>query len=109
MNKYHIRVPADQYAYLEAEFEGTSEEAVEEYRRLTKLVKGGPGLPDKEFNAILDKFAWEDKGDNGMEAEQYERMSDEQKSIIQAIKRSRKRIEYVSTKGNLHHSLMNEK
>ena len=103
--KYELRIPTDPYAYITCFFEGEPHEAVEEYRRLTALVKGGTGLTDKEFNAALDKFAWEDKGNNGIEPGQYERMSDEQKTIIQAIKRSRKRIEYVSTKGNLHHSL----
>ena len=106
MSKYTLRIPADQYAYIQTEFDGEADEAVAEYRRLTNLVKGGQSaLPDKEFNAILDKFCWEDKGENGMEPESYEYMSNEQKMIIQAMKKSRKRIEYVSTKGNLHHSL----
>lgn len=39
--KHHLRVPTkEQYAYIESEFEGTPEEAVAEYRRLTDLVQG---------------------------------------------------------------------
>ena len=92
--KYELRVPTEMYAYITCFFEGEADEAVAEYRRLTNLVKGGQGLPDKEFNAVLDKFCWEDKGENGMEPESYEYMSNEQKMIIQAMKKSRKRIEY---------------
>lgn len=39
--KHHLRVPTkEQYAYIESEFDGTLEEAVAEYRRLTALVQG---------------------------------------------------------------------
>ena len=110
--KAEILIPTVQYGNIRFFIEGEADEIIAESKRLNKLYandsEGGfmnAGLPDKEFNAVLDKFTWQDKGDNGIEAEQYERMSDEQKTIIQAIKRSRKRIEYVSTKGNPHHSL----
>lgn len=34
-----IRVPLDQYAYIETDFQGTSEEAITEYRRLVEVFK----------------------------------------------------------------------
>jgi hypothetical protein len=88
--KYHIRVPAEQFAYLEAEFEGTADEAVAEYRHLTSLVAGAKGLESKDFNAILDEYLTTGKisGDPALVAEQ---MSVEQVAIIQSIKRSRAR------------------
>lgn len=45
-------------------------------------------LPDKEFNEWLDRYLTEGVG----EVEAYLQMDDEQKNIIQTIKRSFKRI-----------------
>lgn len=41
MSRHILRVPtAEQYAYIEAEFDGSPEEAFAEYQRLTALVQG---------------------------------------------------------------------
>tara|TARA_R110000868_G_scaffold157343_1_gene384534 strand:- start:151 stop:408 length:258 start_codon:yes stop_codon:yes gene_type:complete len=49
------------YAYIEAEFEGESEGAVEEYRKLTELVRVQPiqpaGIPENEYRALYDQVA----------------------------------------------------
>lgn len=103
MSKYILRVPTnEQYAYVEESFEGSAEEAVEAYRSLTKLVKGGEGLPDSEWRDVLDNYLY---GSEHMEAEQYIAMNPDQQKVIQEIKKSRKRINYTNTKGEIHHSL----
>ena len=102
-NKYELRVPtSEQYAYISCSFEGTHEEAVEEYKQLTQLVKGGTGLSYLDFNEALDRYLW---GDESMEAETYVAMSPEQQFVIQNIKKSRKRINYTNPKGEVHHSM----
>jgi hypothetical protein len=47
-------------------------------------------LSEKQFNEWLDRYLVEGVGD----VEQYLQMDDEQKNIIQIIKRSIKRIKY---------------
>ena len=86
---HHIRVPAEQFAYLETDFEGSPEEAVQLYRQITYLVTQAKGIDPKEFNAVLDEYLVNDSisGDPGIT----EAMSVEQLAIIQAIKRSRAR------------------
>lgn len=46
-------------------------------------------MTDKDFNKVLDHYLMTGK----MKSEHYEMMSDEQKNIIQIIKRAFKRIE----------------
>jgi hypothetical protein len=87
-----LRIPTnEQYAYIEHEFEGSADEAVEEYQRLTQLVKGGSGLPEKEFNGILDHYLSGEPfvGDEIMA--QIEMMSAQQRWTMNAIKRSKAR------------------
>lgn len=89
--KATLRIPTyEQYAYIEVEAEGTAEEILHQYQEVTLLVKGGTGLPDKDFSAVLDRYLW---GDGHMEADEYATMNLDQQSIIQVIKRSRKRVQ----------------
>lgn len=89
--KAQLRIPTnEQYAYIEVSVEGTPDEIVEEYKQLTKLIKGGnEGLERKEWNKVLDTYLW----DCTMVAEEYERMSDNQRSVIQEIKKSKARCD----------------
>jgi hypothetical protein len=95
MSKHELRIPTlEPYAYINIEFEGTAEEALAEYKRITALVKGEPegfGLTDKEFNAVIDELLTKGSitGDPGM----LEQMTKEQSSTIQSIKRSLKRTQ----------------
>ncbi len=83
-----LRIPTlDQYAYIEVEFEGTTDEAIEEYNRLTQKIKGGVGLVRPSFNKILDKYLIEET----MSADDYGAMSLDQQTIIQEIKKSKAR------------------
>ena len=88
MNK--IRIPIEQYSFIELDFEGSAEDTLNEYRRLTKMATGGVGMDTKDFNKILDEYLTTKSisGDPGL----MESMNIEQQGIIQAIKRSLKRI-----------------
>lgn len=92
--KARLRIPTDQYAYLEVDFEGTEQEIVEKYRELADLARPQEGLTTNEWNAALDRYLEE----NTMNSEVYQAMSDKQKSLIQEIKRSLKRIDYKNNK-----------
>ncbi len=87
--KNTLRIPTDMYAYIEVEYVGTPEEAIEEYKRLTQLVKGGAGMPRKDFTAILDAVL--SKGTRPMTPDEWESMSPEQQNIFGEIKNSWKR------------------
>jgi len=93
--KATLRIPtAEQYAYIEVQVDGTSDEIVGAYEEMTKAVKGGEGLSDKEYNAWTDKYIT--GGGDGMDSndlELYHKMDKEQQSHIQWMKRSLKRLE----------------
>ena len=94
-----IRLPTKtQFAFIEAEVEGSPQEIVEAYNELNQAYwgqGGGEGLPKKEFDELLDDYCW---NDGAMASEHYEKMSAEQQNIIQAIKRSKKREIYKARK-----------
>lgn len=87
-----VRVPTDQYAYVEIEVEGTPEEIMDAYREMRRHYSegGGVGLPDKEWREALDLYLWDDK----MEGTVFNRMSDIQQAVIQECKKSKKRRDY---------------
>lgn len=80
------------FCFIEATVEGTAAEIVDSYNELNeaywKQSKSGPGLEKKAFDAFLDNQL--SGGNNHIE--QYEQMDEEQQNIVQAIKRSIKRI-----------------
>lgn len=88
--KATLRLPTkDQYAYIELETEVMSaDDAVVAYNDAMRLLKPSEGLPAKEFNAFLDKYLTENTGD----LETYNRMNQQQKDVIQEIKKSFKRL-----------------
>lgn len=91
-----LRIPTkESYAYIEVECEGTDDEIVSQYRKMTVAVTGGFGLEEKEWNRILDNYLW---GTGDMRPDEYEGMSPAQQEVIQLIKRSRKRSNYESKK-----------
>ena len=102
MTKYILRIPSTvQYAYVEAEFDGSAEDAIAEHDRLNKLMLGGFGLEPKEWNKALDSYL----RDGSMDANIHEQMSKEQKWLIHEIDKSISRQNYTNTKGEIHHSL----
>lgn len=57
--KHELRIPTqEQYAYITVFFEGTPEEAFEEYKRLTALVKAEDvaGLPPADWRELIDAY-----------------------------------------------------
>lgn len=87
--KTTIRIPTEQFAYIEIEGDfNTVQEMIELHDLATKLYRGGGGLESRVFDEILDEYLWESET---MKAEDYESMNHEQQNIIQIIKRSRKR------------------
>jgi len=83
-----VRIPCDQYAFIEVIVHDTPEEIIEVYKQMTKLYQGGTGVTEPEFQKALDRYLTE----NVMEAEVYVAMNKEQQNIIQNIKRALKRI-----------------
>lgn len=86
--KAKIRIPTEQFAFIEMDFDGTPEEIVEEHNNLLRLVVSKEGIPTKEFNNALDTYLNTGKG----LTEVYLEMSDFQKSVFQEIKKSLKRV-----------------
>ncbi len=89
--KVILRLPTtDQYAYLETEIEVMSiEDGLAEYHRAMRLIKGGTGLDEKEYNAFIDNQLM---GNDKNHIDQYEKMTTEQKAVVQVLKRALKRI-----------------
>lgn len=87
--KHTLRIPTqDQYAFIESELEGTAEEAVAEYRKMTSLVRFGDGLETDEWNRVLGVYLTS----RSMKAEEYEAMNQFQQGMIQELKKAFKRI-----------------
>lgn len=96
--KVIIRIPTEQYAYVEIvdDFVPESQDSAVEYitafnEKVTeafKREKTGPGLTDKEFNYFLDVYLTNGTGSSDV----YAKMNLSQQGCIQAIKRSMKRI-----------------
>lgn len=86
--KILLRIPTVQYGYMDVEFEGTPEEAIQEHNRILALYNGGFGLETKEFNKALDTYLRDGTG----ETEVYLQMSTDQQRVFQEIKKSFKRI-----------------
>ena len=82
--KAELRIPKDQYAYIQIQVEGTLAEIQEMYRALSSTNE----LKDKEFNAFVDAYL----AGSPVSSEDYMACSDKQKEVVQVIKRSLKRI-----------------
>lgn len=91
--KYIIRIPTLQYAYLETEFEGTAEEAINEHEKILFLYNNRKpyeeqGLAPKDWNKLLDRYLTE----NSIDMEEYSKLSNRQQLLINEIKKSLLRI-----------------
>lgn len=84
-----IRLPTEQYAYIEMEIEATSAQAaVEAYKELAEAYKPKEGIPTDEFNAALDQYLKDGTG----ETDKFMSMSPKQQLVFQEIKKSLKRL-----------------
>ena len=87
MTKYKakIRIPKDQFAFIELDVE----EELDEINLLyDKMSQQELGLEDKEWRPTLDRYL----NEGIMDSDVYERMSLKQKGLIQEIKKSFKRV-----------------
>lgn len=82
-----IHIPTAQYGFIEAEVE-TAYEAHQLHHEITEQFKAGAGLSDRDFNKVLDRYLTDGTG----ETQDYLDMNNEQKWLIQHIKRAYKRI-----------------
>lgn len=85
--KAQIRLATDQFCYIEFSVSGTTEEIIAEHEKIKRIYRGGQ-MEEREFNIALDRYLT----DGTMDSAVYEDMSTEQKSIIQCIKKSVKRM-----------------
>jgi len=87
--KVQIRIPTEQYGYIEMEGQMDSfEEALTAHDAALLMYKGGKGMLPLDFNKVLDRYLW---GDGSMLSEEYEAMNKVQQEVIQCIKRSKNR------------------
>lgn len=97
-----IRIPLDQYAYINVKFDGTPDEALQEYRRLMALSKAPvtpeTGLPVKVWNQTLDNYLMT----GNITEDLYTGMSDRQRLLINEIKKSLNRIKAKDDTGRIN-------
>lgn len=88
--KYTIHLPTEQYGFVEAEFDGELEAVEPFYRELADQFKPKPtnSLPTKEFNGFLDRQLLGE----GNHIDEYEKMSPQQKQVVQEVKKALARI-----------------
>ena len=94
--KANLRLPTDQYAYVEIQVEDTIEEIIQTYRDLVKAYQGHEGLVEAEWQKVLDEYLWGKS--EAMDSEEYANMNLEQQNVIQTIKKSRNRKNYKLNK-----------
>ena len=88
--KHTLRIPTDQYAYVEVEVEGTPEEAKGKYDEIKRAFSGDTSMSEHTFlewiMAIVnsDFEVWGD-------VNAYNELSAERKMVIQSLKRYYKR------------------
>lgn len=84
-----IRIPTEQYAFVEVDVEINSlSEIKEKYDEVKSLFELKTGLPDQEWRESLDGYLL----DCSMTSEVYYKMSDIQQKVIQELKKAFKRI-----------------
>ena len=88
--KMHIKIGDFEFVEVELDNPVKWQEAVDAYLEGKAAFGVGEGIPDKEFNAVVDAMMCAESVKNGTEI--WPRMSAEQQAICQAIKKSSKRI-----------------
>lgn len=87
--KTTIRIPTEQYAFVEIEVEAENpEEVKQKYDEIKSAFNEVPDLPQKEWNRVLDRYL----NEATMESEEYYSLSPRQQYLIQELKKSFKRV-----------------
>lgn len=80
--KYLLHVPVEQFGFISAEMDTEApHEACEAYRALQREWEGVAGLPDKEWNVVLDAY----RSGKGLSVEDGEMLSERQKWMIHEL------------------------
>jgi len=102
MSSITIRVPLAQYSYLEYQFEGTVDEAIEEHneviRKYNEILKANADptlskLTPAEWNNAIDGYL----SSQTVDIDYFDRMSERQKRMFNELKKSFNRL---SSKNN---------
>ena len=90
--KTTFRVPLNEpYAYIEMESDEESfEGALTKHQDMMSLIKGGAGLPDKDFDEFIQNII-EEKPSH---IETLEKLSEEQRKYMKVVDRAMNRINY---------------
>ena len=90
---HQLRVPTPEaFSFIEFQFAGTAEEAIDEYRRLTAAVKDDKEMPVKQFNEIIDLMIAREPIQ--MDPGELETMSSAQRYVFDQVRKSIGRINY---------------
>lgn len=92
--KVTIRVPTDEYAYVEITLEDTPEAILSAYNEFKGVFKANVGLPTKEWNAVLDRYGKE----GSMEADVFPTLGAAQAWMIHELDKMNARCRYVPLK-----------
>lgn len=84
-----LRIPTEQFAYVELDFDGTLEDAKREYDRINEVFNNKRG--DGDFYLFLVAIFNSDLTEWGT-IDDYNACSQEQQNVLQAIKRFKKRL-----------------
>lgn len=85
-----LRIPTDQYAFLEIDFDGSIEEAKREYDRINEVFNNKRG--DGDFYLYVTEIMNSDLTEWGS-VEDYNLCSPGQQAVLQSIKRLKKRLQ----------------
>lgn len=85
--RYTLRVPTEQYAFWECEYEGTAEDAYRHYCEMIGISRGGVGLSEKEWAHALDDYL----SGKGITPELFYKCNREQQLLISELRKSRRR------------------
>lgn len=86
--KAKIRIATKEYCFVEYDYEGTPEGALELHNDLYRQFKAeNEGLPHLEWNRVLDGYL----ATNTMDSQDYEKLSPAQQFVVQELKKAFKR------------------
>ena len=91
--KATIRIPTEQYAYIEIELEGTPDDIMEAHRDFTDRVKPAAGIDRPTFRNALDRYLCDGTGETALYLEMGTTKVFSQQDLFQEIKLAYKRIE----------------
>jgi len=100
--KARLRIATkDQFCFIEADCEGDANEIVAAYGDLYKAYWSRGGMVPKQFHEVLDGYLWHNRS---FSEQEYDALSEEQKFIVNTVKKSKNRAAYQVDKENKNHA-----